>query len=230
MLFAGYFIAQKNTSKQQATINMSIRHLYPDATEPTAPRFKVGDVVYTKGMVNMPGYGVGMDDTVTIEHIMNAHGYTSDQVIVQPAVFGVVVEYQKPGTYVADCTTIPAHHDGLWWGVEDPHAEAELDLPDSGSIWFLPDNERRYFVKWINKETYRYGETSNGFAPLRSNIGEEVFNISLHPECDMCKAPDFIGKLRRKVAERKEVESVLSERLNIDDCSTKGIAGIVCGY
>ena len=46
----------------------------------------------------------------------------------------------------------------------------------------------------------------------------------------MCKAPDFIGKLRRKVAERKEVESVLSERLNIDDCSSKGIAGIVCGY
>ena len=230
MLFAGYFVAQKNTIKQQATKNMSFRHLYPDATEPTAPRFKVGDVVYTAARVYMPGYSLGTDDIVTIEQLMIAHGYTSDQVIVQPAVFGVVVEYQKPGTYVADCTTIPADHDGIWRGVEDPHAEAELDLPDSGSIWFLPDNERRYFVKWINKETYRYGETSNGFAPLRTNTGNEVFNISLHPECDMSKAPDFIGKLRRKVAERKEVESVLGERLNIDDCSAKGIAEIVCEY
>jgi len=216
---------------KQATSNMSIRHLYPDATEPTAPRFKVGDVVYTAARVYMPGYYFDTDDTVTIEDHMNAYGYTSDQVIVQPAVFGVVVEYQKPGTYVSDCSTIPEHQDGIWWGVGWAE-EAELDLPDSGSIWWTgePNHERRYFVKWINKVTYRYGETSNGFAPLRSNNGEEVFNISLYPECDMCKAPDFIGKLRRKVAERKEVETVLSERLNIDDCSTKGIAGIVCGY
>ena len=209
---------------------MSIRHLYPNATDPTAPRFKVGDVVYTKANVDMPGYGVDMYDTVTIEHLMNAHGYTSDQVIVQPAVFGVVVNYQDPGTHLVDCGTISSPQDLIWRGVEDPYAEAELDLPDSGSIWFLPDNERRYFVKWINKETYKYNETPNEFAPMRTNAGDDVFNTSLHPEQYMCKAPDFIGKLRRKVTERKEVETVLGDRLNIDDCSTKGIAGLVCEY
>ena len=208
---------------------MSIRHLYPNAIEPTEPRFKVGDVVYTNARVIMPGYSVNMEDTVTIEHLMNAHGYTSDQVIVQPAVFGVVVEYQDPGTTVGDCDTIPSQHDRDWEGVEDPYTESELDLPDSGSIWFLPDNERRYFVKWINKETYRYGSKPNGFAPMMSVTGKECF-ISLYPEGWMRKAPDFIGKLRRKVADRKEVESMLSERLNIDDTSIKGIAGIVCEY
>ena len=209
---------------------MSIRDLYPDATEPTPPRFKVGDVVYSKGKVVMPGYSVAMDDTVTIDNLMNAHGYTSDQVMVHPAVFGVVVNYQDPGTYVVDCDTIASNHDREWNGVEDTYSEAELDLPYSGSIWFLPDNERRYFVKWFNKETYRYGEKPNGFAPMRSNTGNEVFSISLHPEHWMGKAPDFIGKLGTKVAERKEVESVLSESLNIDECSVKGIASIVCKY
>jgi hypothetical protein len=209
---------------------MSIRHLYPNATEPSAPRFKVGDTVYTKAWVVMPGYGVHMDDATTIDNLINAHGYASEEVMVQPAVFGVVVEYQDPGTYLVDCGTIRSHHDPIWRGVENPYAEAELDLPDSGSIWFLPDNERRYFVKWINKETYKYNETPNEFAPMRTSAGDEVFNISLQSEQYMWKAPDFIGKLRRKVAERKEVESVLSERLNIDDCSTKGIAGIVCEY
>jgi len=178
----------------------------------------------------MPGYGVDMEDTTTIDNLVNAHGYTSDEVIVQPAVFGVVVEYQDPGTYLVDCSTIRSHHDPIWRGVEDPYAEAELDLHDSGSIWFLPDNERRYFVKWFNKETYKYNETPNEFAPMRSNAGDEVFNISLQHEMYMWKAPDFIGKLRRKVAERKEVESVLGHRLNIDECSTKGIAGLVCEY
>ena len=201
---------------------MSIRHLYPNATEPTAPRFKVGDVVYTKAMVSISWYGVAMDDTTTIDNLINAHGYTSDEVIVQPAVFGVVVEYQDPGTDLVDCGTIRTH--SIWrWG-------EELDLPDSGSIWFLPYNERRYFVKWINKDTYKYNETPDEFAPMRTNAGDEVFNISLHPEKYMWKAPDFIGNLRRKVVIRKEVESLLGDRLNIAECSTKGIAGVVCQY
>jgi hypothetical protein len=211
---------------------MSNRHLYPKATEPTAPRFKVGDVVYTKAMVDMPGYVIDMDDTLTIDNLINAHGYTSDEVMVQPAVFGLVVDYQDRWVRcLVGRGTIPSHHDPIWRGVEDPYAEAELDLPGSGSIWFLPDNERRYFVKWINKETYKYNETPNEFAPMRSNAGDEVFNTSLHPEQYMWKAPDFIGKLRKKVAERHfAVESVLGDRLNIDYCSTKGIAGIVCQY
>ena len=229
--FGFYFIAHKKT--EQATSNMSsIRHLYPDATEPTRPKFNVGDLVYTDARVVMPGYTVKVDDIETINHLMNAHGYTKDQVIVQPSVFGTVVEYQEPGTPVVDCGTIPSQHNNhSWRGVEDEHEEAELDLPDSGSIWFLPDNERRYFVKWFNKEPYQYNEDKpNKFTPMKTKGGDEVFNIGLHPEKYMYKAPDFIGKLRKKVMERKEVESVLNNRLNIDDVSVKGIASVVCKY
>ena len=215
---------------------MSIRDLYPDATEPTPPRFNVGDLVYTKSTVKMPGYIVDIDDTESIVQLMNAYGYSSDEVIVDPSIFGVVVNYQEPGTVLNRHSShwLPRlnqpEQEYVWNGVEDPYAESELDLPDSGSIWFLPDNERRYFVKWFNKETYKYGEKPNVFAPMRSNTGNEVFNISLHSEGWMFKAPDFVGKLRKKVADRKAVESVLNDRLNIDECSTKGIASIVCKY
>ena len=65
---------------------------------------------------------------------------------------------------------------------------------------------------------------------MKTKGGDEVFNIGLHPEKYMYKAPDFIGKLRKKVMERKEVESVLNNCLNIDDVSVKGIASVVCKY
>tara|TARA_A100001011_G_C14271755_1_gene827294 strand:- start:731 stop:1219 length:489 start_codon:yes stop_codon:yes gene_type:complete len=162
---------------------------------------------------------------------MNAHGYTNEQVIHVPAVFGVIIDNQEPGTPIIDRNTIIGRVDdhGEPFG-EELVEDAVLDFHGSGSIWFLSDNERRYFVKWFNKQPYQYDKPRpTTFTPLTNN-GKPVFNKALFAEKDLHKAPDFIGKLQRKVAKRKEVESVLNERLNLDECSNKCIAGIVCEY
>jgi len=210
---------------------MTQRSWYNNASEPTEPRFNVGDIVYTKGVVVMPGYRVSIDNKEIIDHLINTHGFESGSVIVEPGVFGVICEYQEAGTMVLDCGTIQTFWDNEWRGVEHEYEEAELDLPDSGSIWFLPDNERRYFVKWINKETHKYSDTPK-FAPLASTTGEKVFNISLYPEKYLKKAPDFVSIMREKVKKRKfkDVETLLNNALNIDECSINGIASMVCNY
>ena len=190
------------SSIQQATI-MADWSLYPDATEPTAPRFQVGELVHTYSSLH--------------------------ESTVEPAVFGVIIEEPEEGTIVQDSSTISRSWEREWEGVENPHEEADIDLPGSGSVWFLPDNERKYFVKWMNKETYPVNTQPTEFRPMMTN-GEPTFNISLHFEGSLYKAPNFIAKLRSKVAQRKEVEEVLTERLNIDDCSTQGIAGMVMQY
>tara|TARA_B100000945_G_scaffold183255_1_gene146945 strand:+ start:95 stop:712 length:618 start_codon:yes stop_codon:yes gene_type:complete len=190
------------SSIQQATI-MADWSLYPNATEPTAPRFQVGELVHTHS---------------------SQHEST-----VEPAVFGVIIEEPEEGTIVQDSSTMPRSWDREWEGVENPYEEADIDLPGSGSVWFLPDNERKYFVKWMNKETYPVNTQPTEFRPMMTN-GEPTFNISLHFEDSLYKAPNFIAKLRSKVAQRKEVEEMLTERLNIDECSTQGIAGMVMQY
>ena len=211
---------------------MSRRHLYPNATEPKPPRFNVGDLVYTKGYVAMPGYnGIDPNDTITINNLITAHGYTNQQVIHIPSIFGIIIDYQEPGTPILDCQSIGIHNE--WRGVEDEHEECERDLPNSGSVWFLPDNERRYFVKWFNKEPFPWTEETTVFVPfmpLTLDNGLPVFNKSLYPEHWLFKAPDFLSIIRNKVAKRKEVEVVLSYRLNIDDISTNAITDIVSSY
>ena len=208
---------------------MSIRDLYPNATEPTEPRFKVGDMVHTSGMVCVRNTWFGMNDAEAISAMVLRVNAEPSEVVVYPAVFGVVVEYQEAGTEVyegmpqGEVTT-------TWRGCEHDYEEAELDLPDSGSIWFLPDNERRYFVRWANKRPSKYGSLQWEFSPLTSATGEAVLNLSLYSECDLKRCPDFVGKLRRRVCERKMVKSVLQERLGLDDCSTSGITSMVCGY
>jgi hypothetical protein len=208
---------------------MSIRDLYPNATEPTEPRFKVGDMVHTSGVVRVRNTWFGMNDAEAISAMVLRVNAEPSEVVVYPAVFGVVVEYQEAGTEVyegmpqGEVTT-------TWRGWEHDYSESELDLPDSGSIWFLPDNERRYFVRWANKRPYQYGSPPSEFSPQTSATGGAVFNLSLYSECDLNKCPDFVGKLRRRACERKMVESVLQERLGLDDCSTTGITSIVCGY
>ena len=177
--------------------------LYPDATPPTAPRFQVGELVHTYSSLH--------------------------ESTVEPAVFGVIIEEPEEGTIVQDSSTISRSWEREWEGVEIPNEEAAIDLPGSGSVWFLADNERKYFVKWMNKETYPVNTQPTEFRPMMTN-GEPTFNISLHFEGSLYKAPNFIAKLRSKVAQRKEVEEVLTERLNIDDCSTQGIAGMVMQY
>ena len=178
--------------------------LYPGATQPTAPRFEVGDIVYTTG---------------------SKRGTT-----VYPGIFGVIIDEPQEGTMVLDDATIATHfNEREWEGVGNPYEEAVMDIPNSGSVWFLPDNERKYFVKWINKETYPVNTQPTEFRPMMTN-GQPTFNISLHFEGSLYKAPNFIAKLRSKVAQRKEVEEMLTERLNVDECSTQGIAGMVMQY
>ena len=197
------------TSNEQAT-SMADWLLYPGATQPTAPRFEVGDIVYTTG---------------------SKRGTT-----VYPGIFGVIIHEPEEGTMVLDNDTIatvgpgyPALGPRIWEGVGNPNEEAVMDIPNSGSVWFLPDNERKYFVKWINKETYPVNTQPTEFRPMMTN-GQPTFNISLHFEGSLYKAPNFIAKLRSKVAQRKEVEEMLTERLNVDECSTQGIAGMVMQY
>ena len=186
--------------------------LYPGATQPTAPRFEVGDIVYTTG---------------------SKRGTT-----VYPGIFGVIIHEPEEGTMVLDNDTIatvgpgyPALGPRIWEGVGNPNEEAVMDIPNSGSVWFLPDNERKYFVKWINKATYEEGQPlPTEFRPMMSINGEPIFNISLHSDKSLRKGPNFIAKLRSRVAQRKEVEEMLTERLNVDECSTQGIAGMVMQY
>jgi hypothetical protein len=182
---------------------MSDMTLYPNATPPTAPRFQVGELVYTRS--------------------------SQCDSVVEPAVFGVIIEAPDVGTVMQDSETIAKSWQREWDGIENPTEEAVIDLPGSGSVWFLPDNERKYFVKWMNKETYPVNTQPTEFRPMMSN-GEPLFNISLHFEGSLYKAPKFIAKLRSKVAQRKEMSDVLAERLNIDDCSTQGITGMVMEY
>ena len=212
-----------------------MKYLYPDATQPTPPRFNVGNIVYTNESVCMPGYtGIDPNDTITITNLMNAHGYTNEQIIRVPSIFGVIINYQEPGTPIIHCHTIGRENFAEdrgepWGGVEDELEEAVLDIPGSGSIWFLPNNERRYFVKWFNKQPYPLTEKNSDFLPLLMH-NSPVFNKSLFPERCLFKAPNFLSKLRNKLYKRKVVESLLKFLLNIDHYSIKGIANIICIY
>jgi len=223
------FFPQRTDRTQQAT--MTIRHLYPNAKEPTAPRFQVGDVVYTKGVINMPGYSFALENAAYADQFISQRGFADDQVTVHPAVFGVIVDEPDHGAVVHDSTTMPcktAHGPPsgplIWYGVDDPMTESELDIPGSGSVWFLPDNERRYFVKWINKAPYPRSHPPPRFQPAR------LFNLALMPENYLCKAPNFLHILRGKVRKRFEVQTLLEHHLQIDQCSARGISSIVCMF
>ena len=208
---------------------MADRSLYPNATEPTEPRFRVGDMVHASGSVWVRGHHYNESSTAAIAARVAHVSAEPSEVVVYPAVFGVVVEYQEVGTEIYDSTTL-CDDPTTWRGCEHEYEEAELDMPGSGSIWFLPDNERRYFVRWASKKPYQYGTSPTGFSPLRSASGEDVFSLSLFPEKELKRCPDFAGKLRARVVQREMVESVMQERLGLDDCSIEGIAGIVCEY
>ena len=188
-------------------------------------------MVHTSGSVWIRRTGFGMNSAEAIAaHVANVSAEPSE-VVVYPPVFGVIVDYQEAGTEIYDCTTM-GDHPTTWGGWDGHYEEAELDLPDSGSIWFLPDNERRYFVRWANKQPYQYGGSPTEFRPLRSASGEAEFNLSLYSEDELKRCPDFVGKLRELANKRKRetVESVLQERLDLDEYTTAGIGDMVCGY
>ncbi len=155
---------------------MSIRHLYPNATEPTEPRFKVGDMVHSCGHALLQCPGADMSSLATAEAYMaelEEEGEAMDprEFMVYPPVFGEIVEYQEAGTEIYYCAPLDQRGTNTWRGCEWEGEEAELDLPDSGSIWYLPDNERQYFVRLASKQPYLYGEGPTEFTPLRSASG-----------------------------------------------------------
>ena len=179
----------------------------------TAPRFNVGDVVYTPE---------------------RHEPFFYDGVIVQPAVFGVIIDEPPTGTNVNDSDTIGWSR--VWEGVEKPSEEAVIDIPGSGSVWFLPDHERKYFVKWINKEVHPLGVPHKKFQPMTDGFclgdGMAVCNISLHFEQELHKAPNFVEILRNRVKQTKQrnAELVISNTLGMDENTTNGISTMVSAY
>ena len=95
---------------------------------------------------------------------------------------------------------------------------------------FRPGNARRCFGRWASKAPYQSGGTPTEFRPLKSASGEAVFSLSLCPENQLKRCPDFAGKLRELVKKREMVETVMQERLDLDEYSTTGISAIVCKY
>tara|TARA_B100000925_G_scaffold275124_1_gene241175 strand:- start:90 stop:707 length:618 start_codon:yes stop_codon:yes gene_type:complete len=203
-------------------------------TSYTEPRFKVGDLVYTNAKMTMPGYSFNMgntaEDTALMEEIMQRHNYTKSQVKIEPAVFGVIIDEPPEGTWISDSSTIGRERE--WEGVENPYEEAEIDIPNSGSVWFLADNERKFFVKWFNKQTRSLGENHTGFQPMTSENGVPKYNKSLHFEKDLNKAPNFVEVLRKRVKQTKQrnVEFVIQERLCMDTETSSGIATKITDY
>ena len=142
-----------------------------------------------------------------------------------PAVFGVIIVPPPLHTPVKDSETNGTFE--MYW--EGPDEEHVIDIPGSGTVMFLPDNERKYFVKWINKQASTQNHTE--FTPLTED-GEPVFNISLHFEGGLRKAPDFIAILRKRVKQTKKrnAELVIRDRLALDANTTRGIANAVGEY
>ena len=190
----------------------------------------IRDSVYTKAQVTMPGYSFHMGNTALIAEIMQRHNYTEEQVTVEPAVFGVIIGEPPVGTWINDSSTIG--WDRRWEGVENPNEEAEVDIPGSGSVWFLADNERKFFVKWINKQTRSLTQNQTDFQPMTSDTGAPIYNMSLHFENDLHKAPNFVEKLRKCVKQTKQCNSelVLQECLGLDTVTTNGIATMISNY
>tara|TARA_B100000768_G_scaffold4415_1_gene5487 strand:+ start:117 stop:608 length:492 start_codon:yes stop_codon:yes gene_type:complete len=109
------------------------------------------------------------------------------------------------------------------WDLEN--SESIIDIEGSGSVWFLPHEERKYFVKWLNKTPYSKIKFNQEipFEPLKEN------NISLHFEQYLFKAPNFQNKIKylaNKNKERTTLE-ILNNKLNIDKYSINGIKNII---
>lgn len=214
-------------------LNEQDTFVYNQTMTPTKPRFKVGDIVYAHARQVIGGYRLSMNfSNEVIRDYVNRNDITEDDIIVEPAIFGVVVDVPEPGTMVLESETVSRNFEPRGWCLDE--SESVIDLPGSGSVWFLPDEERRYFVKWLNKETRTKREHSHHipFKPLKRADGSQVQNLSLHYENCLCKAPDFVQKVRGIARKKKMsvVRKVLHSKLNIDYYSTCGLADIVCAF
>ena len=205
--------------------DQTILDIYNITMNPTKPRFKVGDIVYCKALQSIPGYSFNIETTTEEICERTNREYISEyKIIIEPAIFGIIINIPKDNINILDSETMH----GNWfseyeWLLED--SESIIDIPDSGSVWFLPGEERKYFVKWLNKTPYSKIklDTNVSFEPLKEN------NISLHFERYLFKAPNFQKKIKSIANKNKEKATleILNKKLNIDEYSTNGIKNII---
>ena len=108
----------------------------------------------------------------------------------------------------------------------------EIDIPGSGSIFCNHCRERKFFVKWINKQTRPLTQNHTEFQPMTSESGVPLYNVSLHFEQSLHKAPNFVEILRNRVKQTKQrnAELVIQERLGVDTVTSNGIATKISNY
>lgn len=205
-----------------------ILNTYNITMNPTKPRFKVGDIVYCKARQSIPGYDFNIETTTEEICERTNREYISEyKIIIEPAIFGIIIDIPENNINILDSETMCSN----WfseneWIPED--SESIIDLPDSGSVWYLPSQERKYFVKWLNKTPYSKIKlnTCKSFEPLNKNF------ISLHFENLLFKAPNFQKKIKNIANKNKEfnILKILNNKLNIDEYSTNGIKNIINSY
>ena len=202
--------------------DQTILDIYNITMNPTKPRYKVGDVVYCKAIQSIPGYSFNIETTTEEICERTNRQYISEyKIIIEPAIFGIIIDIPNDNINILDSETMSGNE--YEWLLED--SESIIDIPESGSVWFLPDEERKYFVKWLNKAPYSKIKlnTEIPFEPLKEN------NISLHFEKYLFKAPNFQKKIKsiaNKNKQRTTLE-ILNKKLNIDEYSTNGIKNII---
>ena len=205
--------------------DQEILDIYNITMSPTKPKFSVGDIVYCKAQQSIPGYNFNIEtSTEEICERTNRDYISEYKIIIEPAIFGIIInipdEHVKVLASETLCSNWFSEHE---WDLEN--SESIIDIEGSGSVWFLPDEERKYFVKWLNKTPYSKIKLNQEipFQPLKEN------NISLHFEQYLFKAPNFPHKIKsiaNKNKERTTLE-ILNNKLNIDKYSINGIKNII---
>ena len=228
-------ISYQATSNQPTHQHVDSR-VYPSAKQPTPPRFQVGDIVHTHGVADLPGYSLGVNSTKYINELMERYGYTEDQVIIKPAVFGVIVDEPEYGETVFDCTTGKSQYaTRLTTDILGMVPMTRCWSPRSTFLALALCGSFRTTSAATSssgstRKPYLRSKPPTQFQPMCDENGSPVFNKSIMSEQQLSKAPNFIDILRAKVHKRTQVEKFLNKHLQLDDDSTKGIASIVCTY
>ena len=225
------------------------------------PRFKVGDVVYKEAHVTCGEYIWSLADFRDGNHNNEIRGFNvveltdsyherSDimecidkrvdeyrEIIFEPAAFGVIIDEPPVGTYIN--TGYGDMDRGMW---EGNCFHWENDIPGSPAIWCHGKGERKYFVKWMNKEGFTiYGKEDKWYKRLDECLdihwwrdlykGWDTETVSLSYESHLRKAPNFVEILRKRVKQRNaELVLVLQERIGLDTVTTNGIATKISNY
>ena len=99
----------------------------------TLPKFKIGDRVVTTD----PGFIIS-DRKPRVEK--------------KSIYYGTIIDIPKNGTLIYD-NDLEERYDPEPWNL-GPDCECHIDYKDTGSVWFEPDNERKYFVKFDYPEDH----------------------------------------------------------------------------